>query len=884
MEYTLDNLTSLEAKTDDAAIALLEEKAQKLLSAVTDEPGYLIGPDEMRDGFNEVLSELYLEIDERVISKFDADTLRRELNKGIAASFDQAVQQVVFTGGVTNEFLDVIREAPVGLASLSRHMDKWHNRAVKAQMEVKTKPKNEQLILQQQANLIALVAAEYGAAIPETREDTRVVQSGSQYKLDWLRNERKDSRGKDPASKAKFEAVNQVCVAAYGVELKDPNALIEKVSTIMRRAVASVAVAGVLSALPNISAHADTGAKTTEVLPNTPSSDKQVAINKKISIVLPTAPKEAMVATVEIPADKVLSDKKNDEPALQKVETTLDEKSVTTSTEPNATNSSNAQKTIIPPLPEKEPTSAKDRSDDESTLPVVVATDKNKETDAIIAPVTERAPIVVDMPAIKADTDDQAAPTHAPLFEGPIAIDFSKIKTLPTEEAPATDMPSIVGGPIRVSLENLKKVDPEIQTIIIPPTAEVPPAPVVVAPPKQETPAPPLEKAPIAALPEVVVDPALAGETLWTAGQLEKVRDNLGVYLEVQQETTVPWEVMAAVHVREHSLLVDNPANGQGIFQLFSSRERFTPGPVSREEFKRQTVLAANFLLEKKKTGAVYGELLLSDPDKVKDVLFSYNGRAPAYAQQASTLGYKRPAEGSPYVMNLADDKRNNLKNPQWGQILTDGGPLGKANQAPGAWPLIEGLVKINKISHDRATEVQLAADAKKAAEAQAAAAAVAAEKKAKEFTGWKAPVPEGSKISSPFGPRGGGKHDGEDYSVPTGTPFFAAVGGKVKVLSYDVSDAQFCKSALANIGVPMSVIKDPIQKEVQITSIINGEEYVSIYAHMSEISVAPDQIVSAGEQIGKTGGSGCSTGDHAHFEVRKNGKAIDPAILLRQG
>ncbi|HEV7952382.1 MAG TPA: M23 family metallopeptidase, partial [Candidatus Saccharimonadales bacterium] len=116
------------------------------------------------------------------------------------------------------------------------------------------------------------------------------------------------------------------------------------------------------------------------------------------------------------------------------------------------------------------------------------------------------------------------------------------------------------------------------------------------------------------------------------------------------------------------------------------------------------------------------------------------------------------------------------------------------------------------------------------------------------------------------------------------GTPFYAAVGGVVKVLEYNVKDEQFCKDAFNNIGASMDIIKDPIQKEVRITRTIGNDTYEVIYAHMSQIDVKDGQIVKGNEQIGKTGNSGCSTGDHAHFEIRVNGVSINPNVLFIHG
>lgn len=454
-----------------------------------------------------------------------------------------------------------------------------------------------------------------------------------------------------------------------------------------------------------------------------------------------------------------------------------------------------------------------------------------------------------------------AAPVDGKI-EPPVRVEASPPSARRPDGSIKLATPTVIEPPTRIEASP----NPNITTI---PNAPVkPPA----------APAPAIEKAPAGPIPEVIINPDLAGETLWTKAQLEQVRANFGVYHEVEKETGVPWEVMAALHVREFGLQRANPANGQGIYQLYSTGIYFAPGPVAEAEFKQQTILAANFLLGKAKDNSrVGGPLALNNPDKIKDTLFSYNGRAAQYFEQAARLGYALGAEGSPYVMNLADDKRNSNLNPNWGQILVDNGPLGRANQAPGAWPLIEGLIKINKIAHEQAAKDAATANADKNA-----TTASQHEQNSKPATIWHNPIPEGAKMTSPFGPRGGGgMHWGEDFGVETGAPFLAATDGKVSVIVVDVRSDATCQNALANIGFPMANIKDPIQKEVYVTTVIDGDEYVTVYAHLSEVLVAPGQIVKAGEVVGKTGGSGCSTGDHAHFEVRKNGVPINPATVL---
>lgn len=187
------------------------------------------------------------------------------------------------------------------------------------------------------------------------------------------------------------------------------------------------------------------------------------------------------------------------------------------------------------------------------------------------------------------------------------------------------------------------------------------------------------------------------GGEIISQSDLAKIERNRPFYEKSANKYGYAWQLLATLHYRETSLRRYNPPNGQGIYQLYSYTRGGTNanafrnfGEVSDDEFQRQTDILADLLQG-------YGSgLNLKTDDGIKTLLFRYNGTARSYIAQARTLGYNEAeaarGEGSPYVMNLADEKRDARKNPNWLMIKTDHGKPSTANLIPGAFLIYAAL------------------------------------------------------------------------------------------------------------------------------------------------------------------------------------------------
>ena len=65
------------------------------------------------------------------------------------------------------------------------------------------------------------------------------------------------------------------------------------------------------------------------------------------------------------------------------------------------------------------------------------------------------------------------------------------------------------------------------------------------------------------------------------------------------------------------------------------------------------------------------------------------------------------------------------------------------------------------------------------------------------------------------------------------------------------------------------------------VVEVDHGNGYVTRYAHNSQLVRRVGDLVRSGQQIAKAGSTGRSTGAHVHFEVWRNGVAVDPRKYL---
>ncbi|TMC07715.1 MAG: hypothetical protein E6J35_00585 [Chloroflexi bacterium] len=117
--------------------------------------------------------------------------------------------------------------------------------------------------------------------------------------------------------------------------------------------------------------------------------------------------------------------------------------------------------------------------------------------------------------------------------------------------------------------------------------------------------------------------------------------------------------------------------------------------------------------------------------------------------------------------------------------------------------------------------------------------------------------------ITSPFGARWGGFHNGIDIAAPMYTPIRAASSGQV-----------------VTVGRPYVAYGDT----AVVVIIAHGYNFSTLYGHLDDSRWPPvrvGQFVAAGTIIGYVGMTGWTTGPHCHFMTIVNGQARDPRPYL---
>lgn len=103
----------------------------------------------------------------------------------------------------------------------------------------------------------------------------------------------------------------------------------------------------------------------------------------------------------------------------------------------------------------------------------------------------------------------------------------------------------------------------------------------------------------------------------------------------------------------------------------------------------------------------------------------------------------------------------------------------------------------------------------------------------------------------------GGHWHSGVDLAVAAGTPVHASTAGRVRAFQ-------------TTTGYGLYIVVD------------RGDGASSLYGHLETELVSDGEVVSAGQVIGEVGSTGNSTGPHLHFEIRRQGLPVDPALELQ--
>jgi murein DD-endopeptidase MepM/ murein hydrolase activator NlpD len=119
--------------------------------------------------------------------------------------------------------------------------------------------------------------------------------------------------------------------------------------------------------------------------------------------------------------------------------------------------------------------------------------------------------------------------------------------------------------------------------------------------------------------------------------------------------------------------------------------------------------------------------------------------------------------------------------------------------------------------------------------------------------------TPAIGSLTDGFGTRWGRLHAGLDIGILRDLKVTAAAAGVVTATGYLPGYEGYGNVVTVDLG--------------------GGQE--NLYAHLSRVDVGPGERVEAGQLLGLAGCTGSCTGTHLHFELRVDGKPVDPLPLM---
>lgn len=131
-------------------------------------------------------------------------------------------------------------------------------------------------------------------------------------------------------------------------------------------------------------------------------------------------------------------------------------------------------------------------------------------------------------------------------------------------------------------------------------------------------------------------------------------------------------------------------------------------------------------------------------------------------------------------------------------------------------------------------------------------------------------PAPGVYTITSGVGARWGSYHQGMDIMGPHGSEIHASETGTV-IRASETCPHDYGKSASCGCGGGYG----------NYVIIDHGNDFITLYGHLTEVDVEVGDKVKQGDVIGKMGSTGFSTGDHLHFEIRYQGYILNPAYYV---